>query len=285
LRIKPDWASYLHRLRTREIERVFQGCPAGCFRQGLELGAGDGFQSGLLARYVQSLVCTDYHSAILRQPDTGSIIHRVCDAERVGEMFAPATFDLIFSSNMMEHLPDLGRALAGVHSVLCDNGLAIHVMPSPFWKLCQIAGFYPEAVIGRLERYTMPRVGPQGSCDGVPPGQAGATALSRDGNNPKLEERRYGYLRRLLWAVPHGVSVSNRAELAAFRPRRWVEEFGRAGFETATIVAGPVSSGYGFGIDPLRSLLERLGFASEYAYVMVKAGLASPYVRYFRPAA
>jgi SAM-dependent methyltransferase len=285
LRIKPDWASYLHRLRTREIERIFRGCPAGCFRQGLELGAGDGFQSGLLARYVRTLVVTDFYETILQQPDSGSITHRVCDAERVGEMFSPATFDLVFSSNVMEHLPHVERAVAGVRSVLREDGLAIHVLPSPFWKVRQMAGFYPEAVIGRMERYTSSGASIQKPSNVVPPQPAGAMTSPGDGNNPKLGERRYRYLRRLLWATPHGVSASNWMEFAAFRPLRWVDVFGQAGFEIVAIVAGPVSSGYGFGLDPLRSLLERLGLASEYAYIMAKAGHASPYARFFRPVA
>ena len=282
LKIKPDWNTYLHQLRRREIEIVFGDVPAGAFARGLELGAGDGFQSQLLARYARSLVVTDYYPEILARANTPTLTHRMCDAEQVGAHFEPGEFDLIFSSNMMEHLPDLQAALAGMRRVLRDDGIAVHVMPSPFWKLCQIIGFYPNAVISRVERYTVPQGNPRPGAPADQPISAQPPSFAVSGNNPKVAGRRYSYLHRLLWATPHGVSKGNVAEFAAFRRSRWRRELAAAGFTIAKIIAGPVSSGYGFGWDGLRTFFERLGATSEYAYVTVKAGAVSPQLAYFR---
>ena len=281
LKIKPDWDTYLHNLRRKEIELIFGKCPPGVFSHGLELGAGDGFQSHLLAEYAASLVVTDYYPEILAQADTSQITHRVCDAEEVGTMFAPGEFDLIFSSNMLEHLPDPQQALKGMHKVLHDNGLAIHVMPSPFWKVCQMVGFYPNAVISRLERYTSRSQASPATTPVAGRDKTQTPASIPAGNNPKVTNRRYSYLRRLLWATPHGASASNLAEFAAFRRARWQHELAAAGFTVAKILPGPVSSGYGFGWDGLRALFEHLGATSEYIYVTVKAGHQSPYLAYF----
>ena len=60
MKIKTAWLPHLHRIRSREIEIAFGRCPEKIFATGLELGAGDGFQSGLLTRYVSRLTCTDY---------------------------------------------------------------------------------------------------------------------------------------------------------------------------------------------------------------------------------
>lgn len=282
LKLRPDWQTYLHALRRREIEIIFHKCPPHCFARGLELGAGDGFQSGLLARYATALVVTDYHPGILAQPDTAALTHRVCDAERVGESFAAGEFDFSFSSNMLEHLPQPQRALAGLHRVLRDDGIAVHIMPSPFWKLCQMVGFYPNFVLARLERYSARRAAPSESAarwadPAAPPtGPTGGWD-----NNPKVDGRRYGYLRRLLWATPHGAAGSNLEEFRTFRPAYWREQFAAAGFTVAAVRPGPVSSGYGFGLDRIRSLLERWGLASETIYVTHKAGRATPYLAYF----
>ncbi len=269
LRLRPDWYSYLHALRAREIEAIFQSCPSQCFTRGLELGAGDGFQSKLLAQYAAALVVTDYSPDFLSHPDTETIAYRVCDAERVGEVFASGEFDLIYSSNMLEHLPDVSVALAGMHKILRDDGIAIHVMPSPFWKLCQMAGFYPNFVISRIERYFLRQFPPS------------ADPSRTWNNNPKVESRRYGYLRRLLWPIPHGAATSNLEEFRTFREGYWRARFAEAGFTVARVIRGPISSGYGFGLDAARASLERLGLASEYAYVVVKRGCSSPYLRYF----
>lgn len=281
LKFRPDWQTYLHALRRREIEIIFRGCPPHSFARGLELGAGDGFQSGLLARYAATLVVTDYHPGILAQPDTPTITHRVCDAELVGEIFAAAEFDLSFSSNLLEHLPQPQVALAGIHRVLRDDGIAVHVMPSPFWKLCQMIGFYPNFVLARLERYSARRTTRGRDASGADSRVRQAGPAGAWDNNPKVAGRRYSYLRRLLWATPHGAARSNLEEFRAFSPAHWQEQFTAAGFAVARVLPGPVSSGYGFGLDRTRTLLEHGGMASEYVYVTHKTGQASPYLAYF----
>lgn len=272
LKLKADWTAYLHRLRRREIEIIFRNCPPNAFARGLELGAGDAFQSDLLARYVQTLVVTDFSERILEHASTPDRIYRVCDAEEVAAQFGPGEFDLIFSSNMMEHVPHPERALSGVHHALRDDGVAIHVMPSPFWKFCQMAGFHVDAVLTRLERYSagkLPRF--DGNSDAATPA---------DDNNLKLE-RSYGRLRRLLWPVPHGVSPKNWQEFLVFRRAYWKRQLEAAGFEVRGVLRGPVSSGYGFGFEGARGILETMGAASEFIYVTTKKGCTSANAAYF----
>jgi len=140
-----------------------------------------------------------------------------------------------------------------------------------------MVGFYPNFIISRLERYTA-----RPETHVVQPIEAQTPSFAVSGNNPKTTGRRYSYLHRLLWATPHGVSTGNLAEFTAFRRSHWQRELEAAGFAVAQIIAGPVSSGYGFGWDKLRAFFERLGAASEYAYVTVKAGGTSPYLAYFK---
>jgi hypothetical protein len=77
------------------------------------------------------------------------------------------------------------------------------------------------------------------------------------------------------------VSLSNRQEFAAFSRRRWRREFERAGFRIVAILKGPVSSGYGFGLDRLRRMLEWCGVATELVYVATKDGCTSPFEQFF----
>jgi SAM-dependent methyltransferase len=273
LKIKADWQPYLRDLRRREIELIFGRCPHHAFSHALELGAGDGSQSALLAPYVGQLVATDFRPQITRLSACPNVTFATCDAERVDEQFLPASFDLIFSSNMMEHLPNPARALEGMRVVLRDDGIAAHVIPSPFWKFCHLSGFYVDAVLGRAYRYQQRRA------VGIPaPAEAGAWD-----NNPKSPAMPRPYLARLLWPAAHGASGSNLKEFQLFSRPRWVRQFEAAGFRVAAVLRGPVSSGYGFGWDRVRAAFERAGFASEYIYITVKAGPTSnalPGLRY-----
>lgn len=276
MKIKADWQPYLRALRRREIEIIFGSCPPGAFGDALELGAGDGFQSGLLARYAQRLVATDYRPQITRRSDGPNIRYAICDAEAVDREFAAASFDLIFSSNMMEHLPDPLAALQGMATVLRDDGMAIHVIPSPFWKACHIVGFYPNAVLARAERLR----------NRLARRVAVASSDEPWDNNPKNDRAPRPYLARLLWPAAHGASGSNLAEFRLFGQAHWRGLFSAAGFRVAVVLSGPVSSGYGFGWDAARGRLERWGVASEYIYITVKAGQASdsiPRLRYVLP--
>jgi SAM-dependent methyltransferase len=273
------WLHYLHRLRTREFDLIFGRCPPSLFDNGLELGAGDGHQSRLLSRHVRRLMSTDFAEAPPAREPCAGVKYRRCDAEEVDEHFGAQEFDLVYSSNLLEHLPDPARALRAIHRILKDDGVAVHVVPNSFWKASHLAGFYPDLAAktvralftpGFLRRFVARRLRPR---QGTEVGQPSPLPT----NNPKMPARR----ERLLWPIPHGAYRSNVQEFYALSKRRWLREFDAAGFAVAKVLRGPVTSGYGFGLDRLRLGLERAGFASEYVYITVKRGRVSPFVAYF----
>jgi len=281
VRLHADWDRYLHRLRTREIDTIFGDVPPATFRRGLELGAGDGFQSALLRRYVGELVCTDYTDNWFAGRSGDGIRFQQLDAERIADAFGPGEFDLIFSSNMFEHLPDAERALRGIHHVLADDGITIHVMPSPFWKLSNAALYFPQKASRLVELMT------GGGLRDALERQRAVPARAWD-NNPKTSRSRpRSIFARLLLPPPHGVSKTHIEELRVFSRARWLARLEACGFEVIATIRGPVSSGYGFGLDRCRAMLEGLGLTSEHVYVAVKKGRRSPASRYFlsRPGA
>lgn len=250
---------------------IFGRCPADLFSSALELGAGDTWQSRLLADYTKALISTDFDPRIASQASADGIEYRVCDAERVDLEFPPESFDLVFSSNMLEHLPRPDLALSGVAKILKPDGVTIHVLPTPLWKLSQMTLHVPQMIARAIERLS--EGGPRSLASGLRPGTVPDPAVKDIiPNNPKTTRAQRTILTRLLWPEPHGVSRSNAAEFRAFSRRRWVDTFSRAGLEVIEIIPGPVSSGFGFGFDRLRSVLEAVGFATEVAYVAVRAG-------------
>ena len=277
-----EWLDHLHEIRRREYDLVFGGCPPFLFRRGLELGSGDGYESGLLSRHVRTLVASDFGDPPPGFGPDPRVQYRKCDAEDVESSFGQGEFDLVFSSNLLEHLPDLPRALRGIHRVLADDGVAIHAVPNVFWKASHLAGYYPSLALATMRAVSRPgfvrrlvtrRILRRGKGGGTPVSDVARVS----GNNPKMPPP----APRLLWPTPHGAYASNVQELQAFRKRRWLREFEAAGFAVVKTLRGPVASGYGFGLDRVRRALERAGFASEHVFITVKRGRVSPFLAYF----
>jgi ubiquinone/menaquinone biosynthesis C-methylase UbiE len=272
LKLKSDWHSHLHKIKKREVECIFSKCPEKLFQMGLELGAGDGFQSTLLTKYISKLISTDYNPYRLKRKSNKSIEYRICDAETINNIFNKKQFDIVFSSNLLEHVPHPQKVLKGTYEILKDNGITIHIVPSPFWKLCHLLLHIPNKCIVALDLLINKR---------------NAINIEKNkkypklGNNPKTQKKRRIFFHRLLMPEPHGVSTNNFKEFYAFSKLRWKREFEKANFELIRIIKGPVVSGYGFGLDFLRNILERFGFTSEYIYIAVKKEMSSPYTKYF----
>ena len=48
--------------------------------------------------------------------------------------FSDSTFDLIFSSHVLEHVKDVEKFQYEISRVLKKNGFALHLMPTGSWK-------------------------------------------------------------------------------------------------------------------------------------------------------
>jgi ubiquinone/menaquinone biosynthesis C-methylase UbiE len=123
--------------RKREAEFIFSRFGQHRFRAALELGAGDGRQSITIAQHCERLVCTELDEKRLRSWDLPDVEYRICNAEDLS-CFRDHSFDLLFSSNMLEHLSHPERCLAEAKRVLMPGGLLIVTVPSRIWKIFNV---------------------------------------------------------------------------------------------------------------------------------------------------
>jgi len=263
MKIKPDPIESLHKRRKKELELVFNPFPEKAFSRGLEVGAGDGFQSTILAKYVGKLVCTEYFADRLAKRDIKNVKYKACDAEKIEDSFRKNEFDLVFSSSLIEHLVNRKRFLQGVFDVLKDDGLAVHSLPNRFWKFSQMKLHHFNYFILFLEYLT------------------GTKRKKRQENNPK-HGKKYSVLRRLIWPVPHGAYKNNIKEFVGFGRKRWIKLFENNGFKVVKVIKGPVSSGYSLGFERIRKLFEALGFSSIDIYITIKKKGNSNYLEYLK---
>ena len=96
----------------------------------LEIGAGTGQQAQILAAYGHDVVALDLAGSNYLE----SRIFPVVDYDGRHIPFPDASFDIVFSSNVLEHVADLGVLLAECNRVLRPGGIHIHAMPTPAWR-------------------------------------------------------------------------------------------------------------------------------------------------------
>ena len=255
MKLKTNWKSYIENQRKREIELILPYLKSMNISNGLEMGAGAGLQSRLLINYIKNLYCTELNKDRLQQDAVAGINYKIADAERIDEYFQPEYFDFVFSSNLFEHLPSPEKAIRGIEKVLRTNGIAIHIIPSPFNAIVRLLLWYPNVAVSFLIYIFSP--------------QKPAKRVNKVGNNPKLDRKTSKWARFII-PQPHGVSSNIIKEIGYWRKKYWIRLFNKNGLKVKKVLKGPVFSGYGFGFKKTARLFEKFGLTSEYVYVIFK---------------
>jgi 2-polyprenyl-3-methyl-5-hydroxy-6-metoxy-1,4-benzoquinol methylase len=242
---------HVERLRELELGAIQQYFASGS--SVLEIGGGTGFQAGLIASRGCHVVSID-----IAPPTSDVEIHfpiKVYDGYSIP--CYDAEFDVVFSSNVLEHVKNIKVLLNETRRCLKAGGLAIHVLPSPAWRFWTSMSHYAYVVLRIL-----------GLRSSVP----GGTVLSA---KDKVRSSGLWYvIRRAIWAGPHGEYPNALTEIYYFSKMRWLKVFRDSGFEVVQVMpSGVFYTGYGvFRNLSLRSRqrMARLIGSATYIYVLRK---------------
>jgi SAM-dependent methyltransferase len=246
-----------HFLRLRDLRQVLAEMPLDGVVRVLELGAGDGVQTSALRERFPEVTPID----VAPSGDVDGLI--VADASCLP--FVSDHFDLVFSSNVLEHVEDLDSCLAEMKRVLAPGGIMIHSMPTGTWKVIQVAA-RPVASVVKVVRRLVP--GMSRSSERASPGSHVAAHGTLQGGRSVTQKIVGQFIPSL-----HGVSGNHVREFIRFRPRWWKQKFQRAGLECYG--SSPLFLHSPYDMLPYRfiALRDRLG----------RAGLASVQVYWLRP--
>ncbi len=238
-----------HFLRIRDLLQILSEVPLDGDQRVLELGAGDGAQTAVLRKVFRYVVPLD----IAPSGDVEGMV--IADAAELP--FEDNSFDLIFSSNVLEHVERLDDAFEEMKRVLVPGGVMIHSMPTGTWKLLQL-GLRPVASALKIIRRLTPGL------------SSGAVRVS-EGSHGSLDgviQKKRSLLQRVVGLVipaVHGVAGNHLTELFAFRPRHWRKLFDNA--EIECFRSSPLYFHSAYDLIPyrfleLRDLIARKGIAS-----------------------
>lgn len=201
---------FLHRVRDYEINKISPHFPPGA--RILEVGGGTGYQAKQLADRGFKVVSIDVGISRYK----GEQVLPVLEYDGKTFPFPDATFDVVFSSNVLEHIADLAQFHGESRRVLKPGGYCVHVMPTAVWRFWQGVANYVEL---------LQRVAP------LIPELAPRRFRLSEWKRPAIvfeELRRLGkqYIR-----IPrHGETGNALTELWTFSRRCWVKHFLRHNF-------------------------------------------------------
>ena len=233
--------AFLNEIRAAELREAARFIPPRS--RVLEIGGGTGLQARLLQEMGHSVECIDVPGSLYGQ-------HRVFEVREFDGAtipFGAAEFDLVFSSNVLEHVIDLPRLLAETRRVLKPGGHCLHLMPSASWRVWTIATHYPN----------------------LPLLLWGLRAEPRDNPFPQIATRSWAHLLgRAIWPGRHGETGNMLSEIYLFGRHRWLREFRAAGFRPQTVqpiglfYTSNMLLGARLGLGPRRSLARWAGSGS-----------------------
>jgi len=203
---------FLHTIREYEIDTISRHFAPGA--RILEIGGGTGYQAKLLADRGFAVTSIDVADSLYKDTRVFSVM------EYDGKVFPfpDATFDVVFSSSVLEHIGDLMQLHGECRRVLKPDGYCVHIMPTAVWRFWGLVTHY---YVELLPRWA-------GLFPGLVPRR-----LSRRELGCALETIRQ--MRRVAHdygVVPrHGATGNALTELWTFSCRHWVNHFRQHNFE------------------------------------------------------
>ncbi|HAD25849.1 MAG TPA: hypothetical protein DCF61_08970 [Alphaproteobacteria bacterium] len=130
---------FLRRLRAAELAAWQAHFPLDAAGALLEVGAGAGYQAAALADSLARVAAIDLPSSAYASAQIFPV--RAYDGQSFP--FADGEFDYVYTSHVLEHVTDLDHFLSETGRVLRAGGHAIHVVPTPAWRLWTVLAHYP----------------------------------------------------------------------------------------------------------------------------------------------
>ena len=255
-------------IRNCEFDQVLENVrrlkPAGC--RILEIGAGTGLQARRFSEAGYSIDAIDLASSSYRDARVWPVV----DYDGRHIPFPERSFDVVFSSSVLEHIPHLDEMQVEIARVLKDDGVAIHVVPGASWVLMSALTHYPyllklvfQRLLAVLKR---------------------AARQNRPADTP-LQQQRPGrfttpqLLMRVLMPPRHGERGIWLSEFWYFSKRIWIRSFINSGWEirdwqpNGLCYSGNLILGPRLGIGA-RQRLGRLLFSVCHVFVLGKRAIS-----------
>ncbi len=195
-----DDLKWLHAVRTKEFEAALFHFPLNSGARVLEIGSGTG--------YILEKICQQYPNSLGLEIAASSYQFsdpRIILYDGNTIPFLESSFDVIFTSHVLEHVVDIEAFIKEIARVLKPGGVAIHIIPSPTWRILTSAFHY--FAVGKIA-FSLGRLS----------GRVSVKAQAHRRSRADL-------VRYMLYAPRHGEAGNVLTEIHYFSRRRWESLF------------------------------------------------------------
>jgi ubiquinone/menaquinone biosynthesis C-methylase UbiE len=187
----------------------------------LEIGAGTGWQARALSEAGFQVTAIDLPAESAVSSHARNRHWPIRDYDGAHIPYPDDSFDIIYSSNVLEHVTELDALTDEMKRVLRPDGAALHLLPNSQWRILSLATYYPGQAVDLL-RYFKKRLMPlpEKSNDGdhsVGPRPRGRSLLR------KVLER--------LQPTSHGAVGNAVSEIGRYSRHSWDRYFRQNGWE------------------------------------------------------
>ena len=222
----------------------------------LEIGGRDGYQAELISKNGYNVTSIDINPL---SPQ----FHPVQKGNITKLDFHENSFDIIFSSNMLQEISDIEVSFMEMKRVLKKNGIIIHIVPSSWWSL--ITNFWHYCFI---PKYLIKSKKFQHTFNSnIKKENSNKESLNGGNDSSKKNLKK-------LFLHPLGANTSFMHEIVYFSSFYWKKLFFQNGFKVTNKKNCPYYySGYSifkFKFIKLRKFLAKIYFPSCYCFVMIK---------------
>ncbi len=123
---------HLENIRLEEFQEVLAELRERNICSGalLEIGAGAGWQAREFARHGYSVSAVDVDTSNYREQR----VWEVATYDGLSLPFSDNSFDVVFSSNVLEHIDQVECFQIEILRVMKQTGLVVHIVPSATWR-------------------------------------------------------------------------------------------------------------------------------------------------------
>ncbi|MBC8489678.1 MAG: class I SAM-dependent methyltransferase [Bacteroidetes bacterium] len=246
---------WLHFKRFQETASILESLSDSPLKI-LEIGGGDGYIASIFSKEGHDIFSMDLQP---RYPSSFQV--KQMSAEHL--IFPKNTFDIIFSSNVLEHINELSPVFKEMQRVAKHEAQFIFFLPTPTWRLISSFWYFfrlIKAFLTKLFYFICKR----------------SKTITTDNNvyENQVELEKVSLYKKIKHIIlhPHGAYPSFLHELYYFSPFRWKRLFINNGFKILSHKRGPLfysgESFFKFRFIKYRKLLAKYFFSSIHIYIL-----------------